>query len=345
MSTNLTARSSSDMGKSSITIKSSKRPSNRFPFYPPTELIPGECEILHEDEHGNKTTRLIRYVSGMKSIFVDEWSDKERDIKPKKIKLTNGFREVTTRDQNLYNFIKLSGYNMENNDSRMPGTSVLYEVIDYEEKAKEAVTQRNKILEAEHFVANAPLEDVRSYALALCKTKSEADSVAKDTEFTVRHRLMSVAKKNPETFIDGLQSKALKNKIVIHKALQESVIKLTPDNSSLYFDGGEEFVKAPSGMSVIDWFADLSDKNDDYGDILNSIKEKISRPSDSSENLTWEEQLMDKGLKSGSVVKSNNWYAIPNPNDEENPLMKFNGKKSLLNALSSIQDNIIANIV
>jgi hypothetical protein len=345
MSANLTARSSSDMGSASITIKSSKRPSNRFPFYPPTEIIPGECEILHEDENGNKTTRLIRYVSGMKSVFVDEWSDKERSLKPKKIKLTNGFKQISTRDQNLYNFVKLSGYNSANDDSRMPGTSVLYEVLDYEQKAKEAVTQRNRTIEAEHFVANAPLEDVRSYALALCKSKSEADSLAKDTEFTVRHRLMAVAKSNPETFIDGLQSKALKNKIIIHKALQEGIILLTPDSSAMFFDGGEEFVKAPSGMSVIDWFADLSIKNADYTSILDSIKEKVSTPEKSKENTSWEDQLLEKALKSGSIVKSNNWYAVVNKDDEENPLMKFNGKTAVLKAIGQNKDFILTHIV
>jgi hypothetical protein len=335
------------MVSNTITIKSAKRPGQRYPFYPPTEIIPGECEILWEDEHGNKTTRLIRYVSGMKSIFVDEWSEKEREIKPKKIKLTNGFKQIDKRDANLYNFIIYSGYNKANTETKLPDTAALYEVLDYEQKAREAVEKESKIIEAENFVANGNIEDVRAYALALCKTKAEAESIARESEFTIRHKMMFVAKKNPDTFVSGFQSKALKNKIIIHKALQEGVIKLTTDSKSMYFANSEsEFVTAPSGMSVIEWFADLALKNEDHADNLEKIKMAISKPSDAEEkNVPWEKQILNKAIDSGKVVKTNNWYAVPDPEDDENPLMKFNGVKAIVKAITTNQDNILSYLV
>ena len=348
MSTQLSAVNSSDIRTGSVRIKTTKAPRGAYPYYNPTELIPNECEILWIDpKTEEEQVRLIRYVRGMKNIFVDEWSDAEKKKRGKKIKLTDGHLDVSTRDKNLLQFLRLAGYNRANKDTRMPDTSVLYEIFDYEAKAKEVVEERNRMKEAENFVSTAPIEEVRAFALALCKNKAEADSTMVEAEFTLRYKMQNLAAKDPNKFIDIMKSDSMKNKVYIHRALTQGVISMTNDSKGLTFPNEmESFCVAPDGMSVVEWFADLSGKNDKYIKILETIKEMldVKEPEPAKEQLSFQEQIFNNALESGKLEKTNNWYSVPGEEGKD-PIVKFNGRPATLEAIKTNKDQILSYIV
>lgn len=349
MNTNLTASNSSNIGRRSITIKTVRKPRGAFPYFPPTEILPSECEILYTDpKTQEQTQRLIRYVKGMKSIFVDEWSEAERKKKKSQIKLTDGSLTISTVDQNLYNYISLCGHNSANSESRMPDTSVLFKLFDYEAEAKKVFEEKGLRSKAENFVANGSLEDVRAYALALCKTKAEADSVKADSEYTVRYKLHQKAAQNPKAFIEGLDSSSIKNKVIIHKAVSEGIIEVHNNETELSFTESEDsFCVAPAGSNVLEWFADLSVNNSDYKDIFNKVKERLSNPvvTEGQEQKSYEELIFDMSIKSGKLQKNNNWYFVPGEEEDDEPIMKFNGKTNTLTAIKNNENKILSHIV
>jgi hypothetical protein len=330
-------------GDGSVTIKTTKKPGKSFPYYPPTENIPGSCEISFEDEKGDRVVRKIQYSPGMKSIFVDEWTDKEKEARPKRIKLTNGFYIAPRRDTNLIKYLELCGYNAGNDSSRMPDTSALFEIIDYEQKAKEANEEEDKKIQALYFANHAPLEDVRAFALATSKTRAEAEGIMKKTEQLLRYSLRDVAKRTPEMFVEALQSSALKNKIMIHKALDAKTIELRGENS-LAWAGGDVIISSPQGMNVIDWFADLSEKKEEFKDALNDIKiTLIDNVEEKVESKSWEEQLLESALANEKIERVASFYTITDKDDEV--VLKEKGKVAILKAIKTNKENILSYIV
>ena len=331
-------------GDKSIMIKTVKKPGKHFPYYPPVETIPGECEILFDYGNGKVETRLIRYTPGMKSVFVDEWSDKEKEKKGKRIKLDKGFLVVPSRDTNLVKYLQLTGYNAANNESRMPDTSALFEIIDNEAKAKEANEAEDKRIQALYFVNHAPEEDVRAIALAMAKNKAEADLIMTKGEHMLRYGLKDIAKKTPELFIDGTQSESLKNKVLIHKALQSRTIIFTNDGSALSWSEGDVIISAPQGMNVVDWFADMSLKKEEYKDAINDIKITLTdNIKEKTESTPWEVQVLEQALAKETIIRTASWYTVTDSNDEV--IIKEKGKDDILEAIKTNKDNIMSYII
>lgn len=345
MKTTVSATKASILGGgNSITIKTVKKPGRHYPFYPPVESIPGECEILYDYGNNRVEARLIRYVPGMRSVFVDEWSDKEKEKRPKRIKLDKGFLIAPTRDTNLVKYLELTGYNAANNDTRMPDTSPLFEIVDYEKKAKEANEAEDKRIQALYFVNHSPEEDVRAIALAMAKNKAEADEIMGKGEHMLRYGLREVAKKKPELFVEGTQSTALKNKVIIHKALQEGAIVLTNNGSALSWKEGDVIISAPQGMNVVDWFADISQKKEEYADAINDIKMTLEDSNkESVESLPWEVQVLEQALAKETIERTAAWYTVTDKNDEV--VIKEKGKDAILEAIRTNKDNIMSYIL
>jgi hypothetical protein len=349
-----------DIGKTSITFQLSKSPGKSFPFYPPTEMIPAQAEILFipekkdskgnttgEGDMENATNRLIAYLPGMRSIYVDEWSEKEKEAikeRIKSIKFTNGFKGVSTREKTLLEYLRVAGYNEANNDTRI-GSGVLYKEVDYEAEAKKVNKLKDATIQAQYFVLNEPIGEVRAYAEALCKTQSEVEEVKTLGEQMLRYKLRDKAVKNPELFVKGLTDPTMRNRMVIAKALQKDIIG-TDDKDSLIFWGSndETFIVAPSGMQVIPYFADISTKNEKYGKIIESLKEQLNEKEEGKEApLDWIDTFIKQALNSEALVKSNNWFLVPGE-DEEEPIMKFNGMKKLRKAVESNEENIMGTL-
>ncbi len=347
-----------DIGKKSILFQLSKAPGKVFPWYPPTEMIPAQSEILFIpeklDENGkglgigdmeNAEQRHIAYVQGMRSIFVDEWSDNDKDkltSKIKSIKIINGFKSISTRDKNLLLYFRLAGYNKDNADTRL-SPAVLYREVDYEAEAKKVVDLDNKKIQAQYFVNNGEISEVRAYAEALCKTQAEVHDVRTQGEHTVRYKLKELAKSSPELFVSGLTDPIMRNRLVIVRALQKDIICLSDDNKELSWANGDKvFVTAPDGMDAIAFFSEISHKNKEYTKILEAIKLLIDEKDGKvEEKLDWIDTFIKQAINVEALKQVNNWYMIPGETEDDEAILKYNGVKKLRAAIEKGEDNIM----
>ena len=348
-------RKYNDLGKTEIMFQLSKQPGQSFPFYPPTEIVPAQSEVLFipekldskgqptgEGDMDKATNRLIAYLPGMRSIYVDEWSDKEKENlkKLKSIKFINGFKTISTREKTLLEYLRTAGYNQANNATRI-GSTTIYREVSYEDEAKKVVDKDNKMINAQYFVNNNPIDEVRAYAEVLCKTQAEVESVRTAGENTVRYNLKELAKTNPELFISGLTDPAMKNRLFIVRALQRDIIGIDDKETELFWNTNKEvFVQAPSGMSVIHYFADLSSKNDKYGKMVESIKELLNEEP-KKEKSDWVTVFIENAIEKGAIITSGNWHLIPGETEDDEPILKYNGINKLRDAIKGSKDNIM----
>lgn len=349
----LNAKRLSDVKKKSITFVLSQRKGRDFPGYPVSSIIPSDCTILWTPEENGipqpekAYERLIRYRAGMKSIFVDEWSEYEKKEYKRGSTITFfiGFKTIPTTEKNLLLFLRLSGNNQANDNVRMSGTSVLYKEVDYEVNDEKRVQSERLTTQAMYFVNEAPIDDVKSYAQSLCTKKNQIDTLNSMSEVSIRASLIGLAKTKPETFIEGLQSPDIKNKVFIIQAIYKGIIKIDKDYTQLSWKSGDVFVESPKGVDVITWFAEMTIKNDKYGAILDSVKELLNSANVQNQKFgvkkedndvveketrdsTWQEKLIKDALAEGVLVKKGTWFKIKGEDGEE--LYSEQGMRTLL---------------
>jgi hypothetical protein len=358
MNTTMPATSRSDIKKTSVTFRLAQRPGDRFPGYPTNFLVPSECEILYVPEvdglpdQSQAYPRLIRYIPGMPSIFVDEWTDADKNRKGKGIKFTIGFRNVPVTDKNLLLFLRLSGHNQANNDTRTSETSILYKEIDYEADSRKQIEKERLTTKAMYFVNEAPIEEVKAYAQSLCTNKAQIDTLNAMDEYSIRASLINLAKTKPETFIEELQASDTKNKVFVIQAIYKGVINIDDEAQTLSWPNGELIVEAPKGVDVIGWFSELTVKNDKYKAMFISIKELLDGKKQAitptaveeevvnqqADPLSWQEKLVEEALESGLLQKNGQWYSIEVDGDK---VYNELGKKSLLRDLSDKESPLL----
>lgn len=353
MNTTTTASKPSDSKKTSITFKLTQNPGNRYPFYPPSALIPAEDEIMYystkeEIEKGwaESFVRTIKYIPGMKGIYVDQWGEKEREKRAKQIKFRIGFRSVSIKDRNQLDFLRASGRNKANESTNI-GSAVLYEEVDYEAAAKTAVEKDNKMINAKYFINNASIDDVKAFAQALCNSKAEVNELYSKSEYEIRLGLKHLAETKPELFEDGVNNPIFKNKVFIVQAVQSGIIEVNDAEGTIsWASNGNEIVAAPKGMEVVPYFADIASKNEKYTDLLDSIKDllNVKKESIKSESKkSWQEEMIDEAVELGILTVNGKWYKILDNDGTEDPiaLVSVNGKNNLIDALTKNDSNIL----
>ena len=362
MKTTGTVGTSADIKKTSAIFQLTKNPSNRYPFYPPVEIIPGICEVLYtpslgeknsdgrmvtEDNPADSYVRLARYQPGMRGIWADEWTDKEREKKVAKIHFRVGYLTVNMRDKNLLNYLRVAGYNKKNNETRMPDNGIAYKELDYEGDAKKIILNDRKSDEAKYFVNNAPLEDVRAIAQALAKSKAEVQNIYTMDEFTLRYSLRATAQMNPDLFVGKLKDGPTKNKVFIVKALQKGIIKINEDDSEIsWASSGDVIVNAPYGMDVITQFSELAISNAEYVKYLDTIIEMVEDSSEEKQTITkdipWNEKMVNDAIERKVISElGGHWFVIAGEEDED-PIFKVQGKKNLYASVLENKEGVIA---
>lgn len=353
MNNTTTASRPSDSKKTSITFKLTQPPGTRYPFYPPTCLIPAEDEIMYystkeEIAKGwqESFVRTIKYIPGMKGIYVDQWGEKEREKRAKQIKFRIGFRNVSIKDRNQLDFLRATGRNKANESTNI-GSAILFEEVDFEAAAKIAVEKDNKMISAKYFVNNANIDDVKAFAQALCNSKAEVEELYSKSDYEVRLALKHLAETKPELFEDGVNNPIFKNKVFIVKAIQNKIIEVNDAEGTIsWASNGKEIVSAPRGMEVVPYFADIASKNDSYADLLDSITDLLNVKKESAEEAakkSWQEEMIDEAVELGILTVNGKWYKILDNDGTDDPvaLVSVNGKKNLIDALTKNESNIL----
>lgn len=346
-------KASIPLGKTSFQFQLNREPSGQGFGYPPDETIPIQCEIVFipesKDKNGkgdteNAYNRLIAYMPGAKSIFVDEWEEHEKkrlaerkNIEPIRFKL--GFLTVSANERNKLHYLQLCDFNRDI-PNRLGG-NIIYREVDRELLSQKAMDVDKMLVKAKFFVQEFPIEEVRVFAIATAKTKGEADAYRTMEEYSLRYAMKVKAEKTPKLFAERMLDGKSKAKAVIFKALDKGIIKVDANETEIGWSSNDEsIIDAPAGMNVIEHFADLASKNETYGGIIDKLSELTStdKPQEEEKKVDWITALLEQAKEKGVIEEVGN-FVLVKVEDEEEP-RKF-GAKKIRDAILTNEDNII----
>ena len=227
-----------ELNKSSIDPRTGQK---RFPV---VNLIPSE-DIIYDPE--TNTQRNIRYVRGEKSIFVDEQSDAAAEKKSKPIIFQNGLLAVPYTNPLLKKFLDYSNFN-SSNPNRISSSKSIYFLVDKGEEAKVTVARTIKEVEAASVALKMPLEQLLGYARVL------GVNVDKSTD-EIRYDMMQIAKKDPKSFIDGLDDPRTEYAEVFILAKEYNV--LSNSKTDISWVNGGMICTIPLGVSPVEKATDF----------------------------------------------------------------------------------------
>jgi len=287
-------------------------PSKTPPYFPPSVTITGMSKVI-DIETGEE--RILVYNPASNTI----WGDKMTNLKDKdypkfvNIKFINGFRTVSSKEQNLLKFLRLSGCNEANNETRVLN-SVLFREINAEKKASNTLDDVRLLDNARYFASNADIKEVRLYALALAKNAGEIAQLQQMSDYEVRLNLRFKAEKNPIAFLENMKDQVLINKVKIIQAIYNDTIVLNESNNTLSWKNGNEFLVPPLGMDVVKYLSEMSVKHEKYANLLNDIitasngesKEIIGKKENHKANSQVQDKIVSKHTESPSLSEEEN---------------------------------------
>jgi hypothetical protein len=284
------------------------------------------------------TNRIIRYVPGEKSIYLDEQTNQDLG-KKYYIQFINGFLYVSPMEKTLLEFIQKCNFN-EACEYRMPGKEVLFRKQNHTNTARKLMTDDRQIMKAKAAAYDMPIEELVAYARVL------NINVDRDPE-EIRYHMSVIAGEDPDTFLQGLSNPSTKRKHWVLAAIDRGVITLDRNTRKIKWSNGQAICTAPYGIDPIDHFVDLTFEAE--GEEVYSHLKKLVDPKveDNQEReapkmdpyegpgLDVEKlgtlDLFENCVKYGVLGKNGNWYVY----DGENIAM---GKKKATEKIDSDED-------
>ena len=224
--------------------KSNVDPRTGQKIFPVVNLIPSEDIIYDPDSN---TQRKIKYSKGEKSIFVDEQSESASNKKSQPIIFQNGMLAVPYTNPLLKKFLDYSNYN-SSNPNRISSSKSIYFFVNKGEEAKVTVEKTMKEVEAASVALKMPLEQLLGYARVL------GVNVDKSTD-EIRYDMMQIAKKDPKSFIDGLDDPRTEYAEVFILAKEYNV--LSNSKTDISWVNGGMICTIPLGVSPVEKATDF----------------------------------------------------------------------------------------
>jgi hypothetical protein len=227
---------------------------------PPLKVIPSFCEIK-DPRKGKSGRTYIRYISYESSVFTDEQST-EFDVGkirssqnsgayiPAGIKFIEGKKIVSTDEQNLINYLRLCSYNSENSSREGYKGRTITE-YNPAKIAKEQMEMELAQVDITNDVRNMPFKMLLQYASLLNVIPSSLEEDLDMDADELRYRMILIAKRDPDSFISGLEDDLYKQKALIMDCISLGVLH-KEGSSVLKWSNGERFVVANEGVSPID---------------------------------------------------------------------------------------------
>lgn len=281
------------------------------------EHIPGQCEILFPTADGSSyDSRILRYVPSASSIFSDEQSDNDLNKRVKSIKIFNDVLHVSGKDRKLLLYLRLAGYNAENEDMRVAGTNVLYREYKPDEEAKKRVQQTEAKDKARAKVHEMSINEIKAYSIALLDNYGRISDVEKQPFDVLKHDLLQKADVEPEGFLKGLQTMDMKYKFTILKAHSQGIVNIDEQNNRITYKDGSEITSCVQGVDVVEHLCDLAKETEDYQQILKDIAEKVDFGSKEEHGKKGNSDTLDEAVEKKIVEKKGNHYTYKTDSGE-----------------------------
>jgi len=292
-------------------VKVNEKPTIENVKYPKSILIPCIDEIYDEEEEEN---RIIRYLPGEKSIFLDQQTNQDLN-KRASITFFNGHLIVDRRQKQLLDFLRASNAN-STNKNRMPGTKAVYKEYIDGENATERINLDKTTLQAKQAAYDLGIDELIGYArvLGLDVNRDPAE---------VRYHMSVIAAENPTKFMKGINNPSTKRKHYLFLAVDAGIITISKgDNSVRWTDTKVAIVQAPNGIQPIDHMVDYTfdpEGEKVYEHIRTLLKPKSSEPKAESTGPDYigmsATELFEAALEAGVIgTKSNDVFHVKGQN-------------------------------
>lgn len=232
--------------------------------YPVVYMIRAEDVIYDPIKQVN---RKIRYIPGEASIYEDEQKKESKVRAP--ITFSEGFITVSTQNPTLKSYLDNCNAN-KNNPNRMRNSAAAFQLIDKSADAKKIIEKEVKEIDAMQLALKMPFNKLIGYAKVL------GVNVEKSTE-EIRYDMKMIAKKDPLSFISGLDDPRTSIKEVIVNAKDYGIIDIQSNRVS-WKRGNENILisHVPVGIKPIEHFTDFCLDGD--GElVLSEMKKQIDR--------------------------------------------------------------------
>lgn len=254
------------MKKTSVFVltKRKERPALRGRHYPGYFRLPSTDEIYDPEKDSIRT---IRYAIGETSIYKEDQPEK---VTLGDIIFVNGTITVDKTNPNLIKFLQLSNHN-EDNKNRVSGKAIYFKKLNPQETAKKSVD--SIILESKAVAAclGMNFEKLKGYAKVMSiDTNRSAEEI--------RHDMILFAKKNPKTFMDGIDDPSIARQSVVNDAVELGILKVEGRHVKWAGGGKGALIKtAPVGVEPVKHLAEWTMEDKDGGDLFDELEKRVAK--------------------------------------------------------------------
>lgn len=275
--------------------------------------LPAKATILFEDEEGDTYIRNIRYVKSEKSIFVDEQSEtltgRALSRQMSCPQFTDGILAVKPSQKNLLDYLRWAPGNEKNQHWNLENQRPVFRERNPTEIAKKANEENKKMINASRLVYDSdflgkivPVAEYLGF-----EVDKESDLILWDVD--------NYARKNPERFIELLDSPVIQRFSDVGRAIKMGIIRI--DGQRVLWADGRQILEAPTNYNTKEYFSEVS-FDEQYHSAWTEIKrlmEKRTTPKEDAERIAAPksseveivkgftvEELTDK-LKEAGIIK------------------------------------------
>lgn len=264
--------------------------------YPPSVRVLLYDEIF--DKEANRQ-RVIRYIPGETSIYMDEQSSDDKIAKRNfHLEFINGDKRVDGTQTLLIKYLMLTNKN-GSNPNRDKSVNPRFFTVDPGEGLKVVMDSDELLSEAQHFCYKGDWDEVAAYSMVL---GIPLDRDARE----IRYSLRMIASNDPKKFMDGLKSPKMKRKYFVMEALREGIIVRNPANNTVSWKDGGVITQAPIGKDLIEDFVDATftpNGEKVFSAIMGVLRPETSSPKIATELTNIPAEVTKEGPKfDGPVV-------------------------------------------
>lgn len=301
---------------------------------PPVRMIPSFCQVL-DTRKGKSGKTYIRYLPYEQSIWVDEQNtdfnlqeikhaDSTSNVVAPSIKFYEGKKIVSLEnDKNLVEYLRTCIYNEENaRKNNFRGRTI----IEYrpDKIAKESLQRERAELDVTQSVMSMPFKMLINYACILDVIPSTLEEDLEMDADELRYRMVQIAKRDPDAFVNGLDDELYKYKSLIMDCISLGILN-KEGAYSLRWSNGERFVSVPDGAgtdAVIELAAEklqadqekekfikLQIKKQRGNDIIETIKNNVELEPDVFATYSTD-KIFKLAKEDGIIERSGAYYKL-----------------------------------
>lgn len=284
-----------------------------------------------EDGNGNFVyqNRAIRYVPGESSIYIDEQA---KDARGQNIIIHGAGVLISSSEVNKMEYIKKCNYNGSNPNRRTDKT-IIFREFDRESEFKKHLDKADLIIQAKSIARGMDAMELKSFIMVLSKDPRRIDELNRKPISELRHIAYNMCDKDPKQWVDGIQSTDARMKLSVMRAIGSYVVKLDKKDNSLSWENtGEEILRAPHGMDVINYFIERAKNDANFAEMLDIMKSKTQGANNRSTELPSPkldiyDTLIETAIEKEIISRNGVWLYFG-----EN---KFKGPKAMREALKA----------